>query len=67
MQGFLADRSDEEARPVEFSLFSSLKSQINGMMKGIDKRTSGYKLRVEALLPAPDMIPAMIDRAWTQA
>ncbi|RNB74667.1 transposase [Brevibacillus invocatus] len=49
--------------PVDFSLLASLKSQINGMMEGIDKRTSGYKPRLEALLPAPEVIPAMIDRA----
>lgn len=49
--------------PVDFSLLSSLTSQINGVMEGIDKRTSGYKRRLEALLPAPEVIPAMIDRA----
>jgi hypothetical protein len=27
--------------PVDFSLLASLKSQINGIMEGIDKRTSG--------------------------
>ena len=49
--------------PVDFALLSSLKSQVNGIMEGIDKRTSGYKRRLEALLPAPQVIPAMIDRA----
>ncbi len=49
--------------PVDFTLLASLKSQLNGIMKGIDKRTSGYKRRIEALLPAPEVIPAMIDRA----
>lgn len=49
--------------PVDFSLLSSLKSQINGIMDGIDKRTIGYKRRLEALLPAPKVIPEMIDRA----
>ncbi|AZK45107.1 IS4 family transposase [Paenibacillus lentus] len=49
--------------PVDFSLLASMKSQINGIMQGIDKRTSGYKRRVEALLPAPEIIPSMIDRA----
>lgn len=49
--------------PVDFSLLASIKSQVNGIMQGIDKRTSGYKRRVEALLPAPEVIPAMIDRA----
>lgn len=49
--------------PADFSLLASLKSQVNGIMEGIDKRTSGYKRRVEALLPAPEVIPSMIDRA----
>lgn len=49
--------------PVDFSLLASLKSQINGIVEGIDKRTSGYKRRIEALLPAPEVVPAMIDRA----
>ncbi len=49
--------------PVDFSLLASLKSQVNGILEGIDKRTSGYKRRIEALLPAPEVIPSMIDRA----
>ncbi|EXX90864.1 transposase [Paenibacillus darwinianus] len=49
--------------PVDFSLLASIKSQVNGIMQAIDKRTSGYKRRVEALLPAPEVFPAMIDRA----
>lgn len=49
--------------PVDFSLLASLKSQVNGILDGIDKRTSGYKRRMEALLPAPEVIPSMIDRA----
>ncbi len=49
--------------PLDFSLLSSLKSQIHGITEGIDKRLSGYKRRMEALLPAPQVIPAMIDRA----
>ena len=32
----------------------------------IDKRSSGYKRRVEALQSAPDQIPAMIERALIQ-
>ncbi|OMF25780.1 hypothetical protein BK133_20880 [Paenibacillus sp. FSL H8-0548] len=40
--------------PVDFSLLASLKSQVNGIMEGNDKRTSGYKRCVEALLPDPD-------------
>jgi hypothetical protein len=49
--------------PVEFSLLGSLKSQINGITEGVDKRTSGYKRRIEALRPAPHLIPEMMDRA----
>lgn len=49
--------------PVDFSLLSSLKSQINDISATIDKRTSGYKRRVEALQSAPEIIPAMVDRA----
>ena len=49
--------------PVDFSLLSSKKSQINGISKGIDKRTSGYQRRKEALQTAPEQIPQMIERA----
>ena len=49
--------------PIDFVLLSSLKSKINDIVEKIDKRTHGYKRRVEALLPAPQVIPAMIDRA----
>ncbi|MCB8814749.1 transposase [Desulfosporosinus sp. SRJS8] len=49
--------------PVDFSLLSSNKSQINGISEKIDKRTSGYKRRSEALRHAPELIPLMIDRA----
>ena len=49
--------------PVDFSLLSSVKSQIRGLIQSIDKRTHGYKRRMEALRPAPEVIPAMLDRA----
>ena len=49
--------------PVDFSLLSSLKSQVNGISEKIDKRTSGYKRRLEALRPSPNVVPEMIDRA----
>jgi len=49
--------------PVDFSLLSSNKSQINGISEKIDKRTSGYKRRTEALRRAPELIPSMIDHA----
>jgi hypothetical protein len=49
--------------PIDFSLLSSTNSMINEITTEIDKRTSGYKRRVEALQKAPDQIPAMLDRA----
>jgi len=49
--------------PIDFSLLSSLKAQINGISEKIDKRTSGYKRRIEALQTAPEQIPAMLKRA----
>ena len=49
--------------PVDFSLLSSVKSQIQCMNQAVDKRTHGYKRRIEALRPAPEIIPAMLDRA----
>lgn len=51
--------------PIDFALLSSTKSCINGMIEGIDKRTSGYKRRQEALLTAPQVIATMLDRAIT--
>lgn len=49
--------------PVDFSLLSSKKSQLNGISSAIDKRTSGYKRRMNALQTAPEQIPDMIRRA----
>jgi hypothetical protein len=49
--------------PVDFSLLSSKTSQINGISSKIDKRSSGYKRRLEALQSAPEQIPDMIQRA----
>lgn len=49
--------------PVDFSLLSSTNAQVNGISKEVDKRTSGYKRRMEALQPAPQLIPAMLQRA----
>ncbi len=53
--------------PVDFSLLSSAKttSQINGINPTIEKRTSGYKRRLEALWKAPDLIPTILDCALT--
>jgi hypothetical protein len=49
--------------PIDFSLLSSKTSQINGISDKIDKRSSGYKRRLEALQTAPEQIPDMIQRA----
>ena len=49
--------------PVDFSLLSSKKAQLNGISSDIDKRTSGYKRRINALQTAPEQIPDMIHRA----
>ncbi|WP_019415068.1 IS4 family transposase [Paenisporosarcina sp. TG20] len=49
--------------PIDFSLLSSKTSQINGISTDIDKRTSGYKRRLNALQTAPEQIPDMIKRA----
>jgi hypothetical protein len=49
--------------PVDFALLSSLKSQINHIFEPIDKRSIGYKLRLEALKPATELIPQMLERA----
>ncbi|CAI9387555.1 IS4 family transposase ISDha5 [Bacillus sp. T2.9-1] len=42
--------------PVDFSLLSSKNSVINGVSQNIDKRSSGYKRRLEALQTAPDLM-----------
>lgn len=52
--------------PLDFALLSSSKSQINGISADIDKRSSGYKRRLEALKSAPELIPEMIHRALAQ-
>jgi hypothetical protein len=49
--------------PLDFALLSSKKGQINGISENIDKCSSGYKRRLEALETAPSLIPRMIDRA----
>lgn len=52
--------------PLDFALLSSSKSSINGISADIDKRSSGYKRRMEALKSAPELIPEMIQRALNQ-
>ncbi|KGR78270.1 transposase, partial [Ureibacillus massiliensis 4400831 = CIP 108448 = CCUG 49529] len=49
--------------PLDFTLLSSKNAQINGISENIDKRSSGYKRRVEALESAPTVIPSMLERA----
>ncbi|KKE79212.1 transposase [Bacilli bacterium VT-13-104] len=49
--------------PVDFSLLSSKKSRINDISQKVDKRSSGYKRRKEALQTAPEQIPGMLARA----
>jgi hypothetical protein len=49
--------------PLDFSLLSSKTNCINGISSKIDKRSSGYKRRLEALQSAPEQIPDMIKRA----
>ncbi len=48
--------------PIDFALLSS-KNRLNGISDHIDKRSSGYRRRVEALKPSPEVIPPMIQRA----
>ena len=49
--------------PIDFSLLSSKKSKINDVDERVDKRTSGYKRRQEALQTAPEQVPDMVRRA----
>jgi hypothetical protein len=51
--------------PLDFSMMSSAKEEnrYNGIREGLDKRTCGFKRRVEAMLHKPDVVVQMIDRA----
>lgn len=49
--------------PLDFSLLSSNNSQLQGMQQNLDKRTHGYKRRLESLQSAPSIAVQMIDRA----
>lgn len=49
--------------PIDFSLLSSKKAQINGISSQVDKRTCGYKRRENALQSAPEQVPDMIKHA----
>ncbi|WP_223226443.1 MULTISPECIES: transposase [Sporomusa] len=48
--------------PTDFAMLSSRKACLHGINEAIDKRSVGYKRRLEALQKAPDVIPEMIDR-----
>jgi len=48
--------------PTDFAMLSSQTSCLNGINETIDKRSHGYKRRLEALQKAPEVIPDMIDR-----
>lgn len=49
--------------PTDFALLGSPNSLIHGMDETIDKRTSGYRRRLEALQPAPQLVASMVKRA----
>ncbi len=49
--------------PLDFTLLSSIKAQINGISDKIDKRCSGYKRRLDALQSAPEQVTSMVQRA----
>ena len=51
--------------PVDFAMMSSAKesNRYNGIKEGLDKRLSGYKRRKEALLPKPEVVIQMVERA----
>src|SRR5690606_19671990 len=51
--------------PVDFALLSSAKkeNQLNGVDESIDKRTSGYKRRLEAQQDKPSVVSALLDHA----
>jgi hypothetical protein len=52
--------------PVDFALLSSKNSLMNGINETIDKRTSGYKRRLEALESAPQLVKSMVKRALSK-
>jgi hypothetical protein len=49
--------------PADFALLGSPNSLINGINEQIDKRTSGFKRRLEALESAPSLVTSMVKRA----
>lgn len=51
--------------PIDFTLLSSTKqdNRFCEMRQDLDKRTNGYKRRVEALIHKPDAVSQLLDRA----
>lgn len=54
--------------PVDFALMSSAKKEnrLQEMDESIDKRTSGYKRRVEAMQKKPEVVSSLLDHALNQ-
>lgn len=52
--------------PLDFALLSSVKAGLTGIHPEIDKRSSGYKRRKEALLSAPHLVSELLDRLSPQ-
>jgi len=49
--------------PIDFALMTSKNSIMHGIDDSIDKRTSGYRRRIEALESAPRLVSKMVNRA----
>lgn len=49
--------------PVAFNMLASAKVRINEIKEGIDKRTNGYRNRMEAIMQKPDAAIAMLKAA----
>lgn len=51
--------------PLDFSVMSSVKKEnrYQEIQEGLDKRSCGYRRRQEAVLPKPEVVVRMIDRA----
>lgn len=47
--------------PTDFTMLSSKTACLYGINETIDKRSIGYKRRLDALKKAPDITPEMID------
>lgn len=54
--------------PVDFALMSSAKKEnrLQEIDESIDKRTSGYKRRVEAMQKKPEVVSSLLDHALKQ-